>query len=72
MSYDAWKTNAPDPGSVEDEPCASCGADPDEPCNWNCDCQHCLNVAERRWAERESHEAAYEREQMARIQRDLK
>ena len=36
-TYDEWKNDAPDPGSVEcDDRCGLCGADDDEPCTSDC------------------------------------
>lgn len=52
MSYDAWKSTEPDPFADVDPPfdasqrCPVCGADEDEPCEPDCDCQHCQNAAE--------------------------
>lgn len=47
MSYDAWKTDAPDPNDdpygehVEEDICPDCGAGPDDPCLPGCGCKYC-------------------------------
>jgi hypothetical protein len=41
MTYDDWKADAPDPGTVEDARCAICGANDDEPCEPDCSCSWC-------------------------------
>lgn len=49
MSYDEWKTTDPEPWpSVEDDPCWSCGAAADEPCDDECECAACVQARERR------------------------
>lgn len=48
MSYDSWKTTEPDrfdeDERPEEPPCKDCGAPPDEPCEWYCDCVQCNNA----------------------------
>lgn len=60
-----------------EERCPVCKAHVDDYCEPWCDCQHCLNAAERQAQRRSegqtaSERAAHEREQMAEIQRTLK
>lgn len=46
MSFDSWKQDAPDPGTVEtDDRCPCCAAGDGEPCESHCECQSCR----RRW-----------------------
>ena len=54
---DAPYYNGPDQREFSLDPddgtCQRCGADADEPCTWNCDCQHCIATRARQAAEPE-------------------
>lgn len=77
MEARAWTGDDDRDFGIADETCGECGAGPLDDCDPRCVCDHCIAHREREAEDdgevfRGGEAAAYERDQMARIQRELK